>query len=157
MNKTKVDQSIIIDHPEGMSDESLASALEAKTRELREQEQEPVEPKPGEVWEFAESKYLVVDNNRCVSIPEGYIQYTYVSSLTTRLGHISDFLKSQPYDDTVRTYNSEPASEFGLDGRDAVLCWDKIYVVWYICEFSSLEKGDQWRKQPPAPEKEDSQ
>lgn len=55
-------------------------------------------------------------------------------------------------DDTVRTYNGEPASDFGLDGSDAVLCWDKMYAVWYLCEFASLEKGDQWRKQPPAPE-----
>ena len=52
----------------------------------------------------------------------------------------------------VRTYNGEPASECGLDESSPVLCWDKMYAVWYLCEFARLEKGDQWMKQPPAPE-----
>lgn len=63
--------------------------------------------------------------------------------------------QSKPYDDTVRTYNGEDASGFGLEGKDAVLCWDNTeFHVWYACRFDTLEKGDQWRKQPPAPEKE---
>ena len=62
---------------------------------------------------------------------------------------LNDHLTDKHGDPTVRTYNGETPNEFGLEGESFVLYWEDKY--WCPGKFKHINKGDHWRKMPPAP------
>jgi len=76
--------------------------------------------------------------------------YDWSTGCATFGDDINAALTARHGDPTIRTYAGEDAAQYGLTEDSRVLLW--VDERWINFPFEAISQGDQWRKQPAAPE-----
>lgn len=108
---------------------------------------------PGILWcKIGDFRYPL---RQMLSIIEAYEPpapkpYDWSTGCATFGDDINAALTAQHGDPTIRKYEGEDTAQYGLTKDSRVLLW--VDKSWINFPAYAIGRGDQWRKQPAAPE-----